>query len=159
MIDCTFEDGGKALLRHLVVDTLVFKDGKILMVKRAASLLEGGKWGIVGGYAELNETMEEAATREVMEETGWEITGLTLLALNDRPDRRNDDRQNVAFVYFCEATEQTGEPDWESDEQRWYDLDDLPPRDQIAFDHADFIDTYKRYLEEKPDLPIIMSSS
>jgi hypothetical protein len=50
MITCYFEDGNKALLRHTVVDVLVLNDkNELLMVKRTAKLVEGGKWGIIGG--------------------------------------------------------------------------------------------------------------
>jgi 8-oxo-dGTP diphosphatase len=154
MITCKFEDGNDALLRHVVVDTLVLKDNEILMVKRTAKLLEGGKWGIVGGFVELDETTAQAAAREIYEETGWEITNLNLLTIIDNP-KRHEDRQNISFVYFCKAVKQTGTPDWESDEIKWYDLDDLPPREQIAFDHADSIDLYKKYLKQKLSLPIL----
>lgn len=146
MITCTFEDGGQASLRHVVVDSLVLKDGQILLVKRARKkLLEGGKWGLVGGFVDRDETTAEAATREVMEETGWVVADIRLLWVNDRPDRPHEDRQNIAFVYVCTATEKTGEPDDESEEQRWFAFDEIPPTDQLAFDHAANI---KRYLEQ-----------
>ncbi len=153
MLKCVFEDEGTGLLRHVVADTLVIKGGKILLVKRTATLLEGGKWGVVGGYMERDETVAEAAAREVMEETGWEIKDLTLFRIVDVPFRASDDRQNIAFVYFCTATQKVGEPDWESDEQKWFTFDDLPPKEQIAFDHADHIDLYQNYLKENFALP------
>ncbi|HSX45708.1 MAG TPA: NUDIX hydrolase [Candidatus Saccharimonadia bacterium] len=155
MITCEFEDGNQASLRHAVVDTLVLKDDKILMVKRTAKLLEGGKWGIVGGFVDRDETVAEAAAREVFEETGWKIKDLTLLTYIDNPNRPNEDRQNISFVFFCEAVEQTGQPDWESDEVRWYPLNELPARAKTAFDHIDSIDLYKKYLAENLALPIL----
>ena len=36
-----------------------------------------------------------------MEETGYKVEGITLLRVIDEPDRPNDDRQTIAFVYFC----------------------------------------------------------
>jgi len=156
MITCQFEDGFKVLLRHVVVDTLVFNQaGQILMVKRTAKLLEGGKWGLAGGYMDRDETTAQAAVREVYEESGWEVKDLTLLAIIDNPKRPKEDRQNVSFVFFAEATQQTGEPDWESDEVRWFDLNNLPPRDQIAFDHASHIELYQKYRQEGLSLPIL----
>lgn len=155
MLTCTFEDGGQASLRHAVVDTLVLKDGQLLMAKRAARLLEGGKWGIIGGYIDRDETIAQAAAREVYEETGWEIKDLTLLTVIDNPARGGEDRQNISFLFFCQGVRQTGQPDDESDEIRWYPLNQLPPRDQIAFDHADSVDLYRRYLAERLTLPIL----
>ncbi|HEX4774200.1 MAG TPA: NUDIX hydrolase [Candidatus Saccharimonadales bacterium] len=155
MITCTFEDGGKAFLRHITADVLLLRDNKILLVKRSMKLSEGGKWGLTGGYMERDETLAEGATREVYEESGWTLRGLTLLTINDNPNRPKEDRQNISMIYFAQAVEQTGEPDWESDEIRWFPLDKLPARDQIAFDHADSIDLYKKYLAENLSLPII----
>ena len=48
---------------------LIIRDGKILFQRRA----DNGKWGLVGGLLEMNETYEEAALREVLEETGLEV--------------------------------------------------------------------------------------
>ncbi|HWB39343.1 MAG TPA: NUDIX hydrolase [Candidatus Saccharimonadales bacterium] len=155
MINCEFEDGGKAKLRHVTTDVIVVKDGKILMVRRNQKLLEGGKWGLAGGFMDRDETVAQCATREVYEETGWEIQGLTLLTIVDGPDRPHEDRQNVSFVYFCEAVQKTGEPDWESDAVEWFGLDDLPPDEQIAFDHAKSIGLYKKYLTDNLPLPIL----
>jgi ADP-ribose pyrophosphatase YjhB (NUDIX family) len=156
MIKCEFEDGNLASLRHAVIDTIVFKDNKILMVKRTAKLLEGGKWGLIGGYCERNETVKQSAEREVHEETGWTIKDLRLLRVVDNPDRPNEDRQNISFVFVAEAIEKTGEPDWESDEQRWFALDEIPPAKMIAFDHMEDIEIYKKYIAGKLDLSQVL---
>jgi 8-oxo-dGTP diphosphatase len=155
MITCTFEDGNKASLRHTVVDVIVLKDEQLLMVKRAAKLLNGGKWALVGGYVDRDENIEQAAKREVLEETGWQIKDLVLLRIIDRPTRKGEDRQNICFVFFATATEKTGEPDWESDEQKWIGWEELPAEDSIAFDHAETISVYRQYLKENTPLPII----
>jgi len=146
MITCKFENGNKASLRHIVADTIVLKDNQVLLVKRAARLLEGGKWGIVGGFLERDETLEQAVHREVMEETGWKVENIKLLEIIDEPNRPNDDRQNVPFVYTCDAVEKVGEPDDESVEQKWFDLDALPSSEQFAFDHLEMI---KYYIKNK----------
>ncbi len=155
MITCAFEDGNKASLRHVVVDTLVLQDNKILLVKRTAKLLEGGKWGVIGGFMERDETISQAAEREIHEETGWKVKDMTLLTIVDRPERPQEDRQNISFVYFCTATEKTGEPDWESDDQQWFPLDELPPAEQLAFDHGSHIKVYQKYLKESLSLPYL----
>lgn len=153
MIDCSFEDGNAASLRHVIVDTIVMKDGKILLVKRVGKLLEGGKWSLVGGFVERNETTKQAAARETLEEAGWKVKDMTLLRVNDNPDRPREDRQNVAFVYFCTAVEKVGAADWESDEQKWFDWSEIPSDKEIAFDHADDIKLYRKYLKERFALP------
>lgn len=153
MIKCNFENGNEALLRHVVLDALVIKSDEILLVKRAPQLVEGKKWGLVGGYMNRGETLEQTLAREVLEETGYQISDVTLLSINARPDRQRDERQNVAFVYFCKALTKTGEPDNESTEQRWFPLSQLPADSEIAFDHLSFINLYKAYQRKPFALP------
>ncbi len=158
MINCEFEDGGRASLRHAVVDVLVLKDDKIMLIKRAVGTLEGGKWGLAGGFIDRDETIVQAAAREVLEETGYQIKELVLLKVRDRPERRGEDRQNIVFIYAGTATEKTGQPDDESDEQRWFDLEALPADTDIAFDQADSIKLYLQYRQQKIDVPILSSN-
>lgn len=160
MITCQFEDGGQANLRHCTVDVLLLQDQKILLCKRSPHLSEAGKWCLTGGYLDRDETIAEGAAREVMEESGWQMSDLTFLTIRDNPGRlRDNNRQNITFVLFATATEQTGEADDESVERRWFSFDDLPPRDQIAFDHADNIDLYRRYLQDSLRLPVLTTSA
>lgn len=154
MITCAFEDGDRASLRHVVVDVLVLKDDKILLVKRTKKLLEGGKWGLVGGYVDRNENVKDAVNREIFEETGYRIKDITFLTVRDNPDRPHEDRQNIAFVFFCTALQKEGKPDDESDEQQWFGFDSLPEKELIAFDHHDDIELYLKYKEKNLPLPI-----
>lgn len=143
MIDCTFENGAPAKLRHCVVDILIFNENKsqILLVKRGAKLIASpGKWALPGGYADINETLQQAAEREVLEETGHELSEVKFLKFNDNPERNGDlDRQNIAFVYSSIASEKVQEPDDESDEVKWFDLEQLPNEKDFAFDHFEII--------------------
>src|SRR3989344_3893599 len=142
MLTCTFENGQTASLRHVVVDNLVARGTELLLVKRAEGLHHAGKWCLPGGYVERDETITQAATREIMEETGYEVSNLELLRIKDNPDRRGETRQNISFVHMCVAGERIGEPDAESPEQRWFSLDELPTKEEIAFDHFDNIQLY-----------------
>ena len=49
--------------------TIIERDGKILLQRRT----DNGKWGLIGGLLEMNETYQEAALREVKEESGLEV--------------------------------------------------------------------------------------
>lgn len=145
MISCRFENGNKTVnLRHVVIDALILKDNQILLEKRNSKLIEGGKWALAGGYVERDETLKEALKREVFEETGYKIKNIKLIRIIDNPNRPNEDRQNIAFVFRCQAVEKVGEHDWEVDDLQWFDLDKLPPKEDIAFDHYDDIQFYKR---------------
>ncbi len=54
------------------VGAIVIKDGRVLLVKRGIEPSKG-LWAIPGGSVELGETLQEAAEREIMEETGLVI--------------------------------------------------------------------------------------
>lgn len=56
-------------LPRVAVGAIVFKDGKVLLVRRAKPPSEG-LWAIPGGSVELGETLQQAAEREIFEETG-----------------------------------------------------------------------------------------
>ena len=154
MITCSFENGNRASLRHVVVDNLVLQGDRILLVKRAATLIEGGKWGLVGGFVDRDETIRQAVAREIMEETGYEIGDVTLFRIIDTPDRPGEDRQNIAFVHLCVAGRQTGTPDWESTEVRWFSLSALREEREFAFDHYSNIRLYREFLAGGFTLPL-----
>lgn len=129
-------------MRHVTVDCLVLRNEEILLAKRNEKLLESGKWSLIGGFVGRDETLEESAKREIMEETGYKMDKLRLLKVNDSPNRPAEDRQNISFVYTCQALEKIGKADWESDEQKWFNLNNLPSKQEIAFDHFDNIQFY-----------------
>ena len=60
---------------------VVLKDGKILLVRE---LLDGGRWTLPGGWADVNDRPSEAVEREVREESGYQVTATKLLAVYDR---------------------------------------------------------------------------
>jgi ADP-ribose pyrophosphatase YjhB (NUDIX family) len=157
MIKCTFESGKVAdpPLRHVVADVLLVRPGEILLGMRHESLIEGGKWAIIGGYLDFNESGADAAIREVKEETGYEAHNLQLFYLNDKPLRRKDSRHTVSLVYIAEAGEKTGEADWENKQQQWFKLDALPASEQIAFDHAELLELYRKHLSAPLQLPVL----
>jgi 8-oxo-dGTP diphosphatase len=155
MITCSFESGETGKLRHVVTDNIVLNGGNILLIKRSGRLIEGGKWGLVGGFVERDETIKQGAVREIMEETGYEVTGLTLLRIIDTPTRPSEDRQNVSFVHFCTAQNKIKEGDRESDEVRWFPLQSLPEQKLIAFDHYSSICLYLDYLNSHFSLPAL----
>lgn len=155
MINCTFENGNQSSLRHVTAAAVVIKNNKILLAKRAEGLLEAGKWCLPGGYMDRDETSKQCAIRETHEETGWEVDDVRLLWVNDNPARPYEDRQNVEFIYLCSATRKTTEADTESDDVRWFDLNELPK--QIAFDHHESISIYRQYVSGAIRIPFVWS--
>lgn len=143
MIECKFENGKAAQLRHAVVDAVMMENGKILLVKRADHLHGGGQWAIPGGFIDHGETTVEAVMREVLEETGYTCAVKDLFTIIDQPNRRGDDRQNISFVYVVTPIQQVAQPDKkEVSDLRWFPLDQLPRQEEIAFDHMEIIWNY-----------------
>jgi 8-oxo-dGTP diphosphatase len=62
---------------YIGVAVIVIKEGKVLLGKRKHSHGAGG-WQFPGGHLEYNESIEDCAKREVFEETGICIKGVTL---------------------------------------------------------------------------------
>lgn len=158
MITCTFEKGHTANLRHVVVHAIVEKDGKLLLVRRAPDLTEGGKWSLPSGFVDRDETNEACVVRELREETGWQGEVLHLFRIITDPKRRNDERQNVAFVYIVKPHVKAGEPDSESTGVAWAPIATLEkdyPLESLAFDHGETIGHYQRHREKTLILPLI----
>jgi 8-oxo-dGTP diphosphatase len=142
MINCTFENGRRASLRHVVVHAVVEKDGALLLVRRAPHLLEGDKWGLPGGFLDRDESLSDGVLRELREETGWDGQVSALLRINSSPDRPGEDRQNVALDFVVTPLRRIGEPDEESSAVEWVPIDRLPPLHTLAFDHGDTVHLY-----------------
>lgn len=143
MIECTFEDGNKAQLRHITVDCVVVDDGKILITRRAKSIDAGDLLSLPGGFLDRDETTQRGAAREVFEETGYKVEITELLTIRDDPDRKGTNRQNVTIAYIAKPLEKIGEPDpHEVSEMSWVSLDQIPGESEFAFDHYDIIQEY-----------------
>ena len=149
MITCTFENGNKANLRHVVVHAIVEKDDKL-------HLLEGGKWSLPSGYLDRDETAGECVLRELKEETGWEGEVVSPFLIKTDPNRPHEDRQNVSFNFIVKPIQKVGEGDSESTEVAWVAIDQLPPLDSLAFDHGEAIGQYLRYKKNPFPLPIFI---
>jgi 8-oxo-dGTP pyrophosphatase MutT (NUDIX family) len=70
---------------HATVATVVEQDGRFLLVEERSS--EGLVINQPAGHLEADESLQEAARRETLEETGWhvEIQGLLGMALYTAP--------------------------------------------------------------------------
>ena len=119
---------------------LIIRDGKILFQRRT----DNGKWGLIGGLLEMNETYEEAALREIREETGLEVRLDSFLGIYHNHDMvwSNGDAAHVLSAFYT-ASIIKGEPriDEESYELRFFSRDELPElfaEDQIAALNAYF---------------------
>lgn len=156
MIECKFENGNKAFLRHVTVKALIVNDkNEVLLEKRSSKVIGGGKYDIPGGFLEHGEDTKEGALRELFEETGIRGKIQFLFRINDNPKRPKEDRQNVDFIYIVKPITDELKVDHESTEAGWFSEANLPPEEEFAFDHRDSILKYFKYLKEPFELPII----
>lgn len=144
MITCRFPDGAKTSLRHVAVDAFIIEKNKVLLIKRGKHLTNAGKYAFPGGYLDRDETTVQATVREAKEETGYDVEIEKLLTVRDSPDRNDEGRQNIAFIYLAKPISQTGKPDDEVEDVKWFDLDDLPIKTEFAFDHYQVLQEYKK---------------
>lgn len=156
MITCTFENGNKASLRHVVTHAIVERDGSLLLEKRDGPILETGKWSLPAGYLERGETVEQGVLRELLEETGWKGEIVSLFRINSNPNRPHEDRQNISIEFIVKPIEKIGEKDWESSKVEWIPIEKLLPFDEFAFDHGESIRLYLEYRIHPFPLPILV---
>lgn len=120
---------------------LIIRDEKILFQRRT----DNGKWGLIGGLVEMNETYEQAALREIREETGLTVRLDSFLGIfhNHHMVWSNGDAAHVISAMFT-ASIISGEPriDEESYELRFFGKDEIP--ELFAEDHIASLDAYFR---------------
>ena len=81
---------------QLAVGAIIFKEGKVLLVLRGKPPAEK-QWSIPGGSVKLGETLQDAAEREIKEETGLTIQAREPVYTFDVIER--DDIGRVRFHY------------------------------------------------------------
>lgn len=130
----------------IIIFTLRDNDLQVLLIKRKHPPFEG-MWAIPGGFVDIDESLEEAALRELREETGVEDVYLEQLYTFGNPDR--DPRGRVITVaYFAVAPADAIRPRAGDDaaEARWWSMYNLPP---LAFDHTEILTYALRRLRYK----------
>lgn len=133
------------------IGVFVFKDGKFLMGKRRNAHGDG-HWSIPGGHLEQGESFVEAASREVLEETGLKIKNIRFGAVTNDLFEKEDKHYVTIWMLsdWDEGKERITEPD-KFVEMQWRDFDNLPkplflPWKQLL--SSQFIDDMKHELNK-----------
>lgn len=133
----------------LTADCVIFGfDGnslKVLLIERGMEPYLGS-WALPGGFMKIDETIEQAARRELHEETG--LTDVYLEQFKVFSDVRRDPRERVvtvAFIALVRSEQCKLMAGDDAADARWFEEQFLPP---MAFDHAEIIAQARQHLSE-----------
>ena len=124
----------------VTVDIIIFRLScnrpEVLLIERANEPFRG-KWALPGGFVDKDEALEDAAARELAEETGLRGILLTQMHAFGTPGR--DPRGHTVSVvyvgYLPEGAVAVAGDDAVNTE--WFGLEEIP---EMAFDHRKVID-------------------
>jgi len=120
----------------VIVFTLREKVLQILLIRRRNPPFQG-MWAIPGGFVDIDESLENAALRELEEETGVRDVYLEQLYTFGDPGRDPRGRTiTVAYFALVPATTIHLHAGDDATEAHWWSIHTLPP---LAFDHADIL--------------------
>lgn len=116
------------------VDIIILYQGGIILIKRKNP---PHGWALPGGFVDYGETLEQAASREALEETGLSLSNLSQFHAYSDPAR--DSRlHTITTVYVAEGHGALRAGD-DAAQAEIYHPDKLP---LLAFDHGQILADY-----------------
>ncbi len=122
------------------------KNLMVLLVRRKNPPYQG-YWALPGGFVEEDETLEQAALRELEEETSVKDLFIEQLYTFGQPQRDPRGRVvSVAYYALINLSKHRLKARSDAAEASWFAIDQLPA---LAFDHADILNTALTRLRNK----------
>jgi len=128
----TYEYPRPALTVDCVVFGLDAQDLKVLLIRRDLPPFEG-RWALPGGFVRMDETVDDAARRELREETG--LKDVYLEQLYTFGDVVRDPRGrvvSVAYYALVNLADHRVQAATDARDAAWFAASDVP---KLAFDH------------------------
>lgn len=142
----TYEYARAALTVDCVVFGLDETDLKVLLIQRKLPPFQHA-WALPGGFVRVDETLDEAARRELEEEAGVRDVYLEQLYTFGALDRDPRERTvTVAYYALAKLSDHNIRAATDAMGVGWFALDDLP---KLAFDHATIVTTAQERLRGK----------
>ena len=120
------------------VVVLIIDEGELraLMVRRGGPPYQG-RWALPGGFVEVDEDLETAARRELVEETGVSADEVRIEQLATYGAPKRDPRGRTLSVAWLAILPASSDPQAGSDASHaaWKPVDTLLGRTRLAFDH------------------------
>ncbi len=142
----SYEFARPALTVDIVVFALDEADLQVMLIERDLEPF-AGRWALPGGFVRVEETLEEAARRELQEETG--LVNIYLEQLYTFGEVERDPRERVVTVAYYALVNLQGHNVRASTDARnaaWFAVSDLP---DLAFDHEQIVDAALERLRGK----------
>lgn len=138
-----------AVTTDCVIFTFHERSLKVLLIRRGIEPFRG-MWALPGGFMRIDESAEQGALRELMEETGYRAAYIRQFHTFSTPDRDPRERVvTIAFFALVRWAEVRGGDD--AAEARWTPVNSVP---QLAFDHSEILrmalDTLRRDIHFDP---------
>ncbi len=133
----TYEHPRPSVTVDLAIFTIADNDLKVLLIRRAQEPFKN-KWALPGGFVEMDESLEEAAARELKEEASVSDVYLEQLYTFGDPNRDPRGRViSVAYFALVDASRQNIRAADDAAEAQWHSVF-KPPK--LAFDHRKILD-------------------
>ncbi len=121
---------------------LTLRDGQlcVLLIRRSSSVFTG-RWALPGGFVHIDESLQDAAYRELREEAGIAPDAVRLEQLRTYGDPGRDPRPErvVSVVWLALGADLPDPtPDTDADRAEWVPVDEAFERD-LAFDHSEIV--------------------
>jgi ADP-ribose pyrophosphatase YjhB (NUDIX family) len=99
--------------------------GRVLMVRE---VVDGGRWTLPGGFADVNMTVTESVVKEVREESGFEVQVRKLAAVWDRTRQGHPPTvfSCCKLFYICDVIGGAATTSFETSEVGWFAEADVP---------------------------------
>lgn len=135
---------------HLTVDCVVFglDEGelKVLLIQRSLPPFKG-KWALPGGFVRIEETLDEAARRELSEEAGMNQAYLEqLYTFGDLRRHPRERVVSVAYYALVKLADHHIKAATDASDAAWFCVTEVP---RLAFDHEKILEVAVHRLKGK----------